>query len=214
MKEFSFFLFSILLVGCTQGAEYSKVDVIKDNNTSSEVHFVAPKEHYLLVEWKSDAMDRGNHDYDTDYHSELVVEPNYNPLERGDIIYYQMIESEVKNNPAIPENYLGRIVGLPGETVVIQNGQVYIDNQALDTFYGYSTIRGMDEDTYFEKLSASNTVDEQSTRDYFKTNMESIVVKNGTVFVLVDQWWRGIDSKHFGLLPLENVQGKVLGYSR
>lgn len=214
MKKSSVFLLCLLLVGCTQETGSSKADVIKDNNISPEIELVTPKEHHLQVKWNSDAMDKGNHDYDTEYHSDLVIEPNYHPLKRGDVIYYQMMESEIKRNPAISENYLGRVVGIPGETVEIKNGQVYIDNKALDAFYGNATIRGMDEQIYFEKMDASKIVDKQATLDYFKTNMEALVVEDDTIFVLVDQWWRGTDSKDFGLLPLDKVQGKVLGYSR
>lgn len=44
--------------------------------------------------------------------------------------------------------------------------------------------------------------------------MNPIKVEENTVFVLVDMWLRGSDSKDFGLLPLENVKGKVLGYKK
>ena len=44
--------------------------------------------------------------------------------------------------------------------------------------------------------------------------MEPIKVEENTVFVLVDMWWRGTDSKDFGLLPVKNIQGKVLGYKK
>lgn len=201
-------------MGCTQEIESLEVEMIPDDNTFSEVELVTPKDHHLLVEWDSDAMERGNHDYETSEHGELVIEPNYDPLERGDVIYYKMVELEMKKNPNILEHYLGRVVGLPGETVEIKDGRVYIDEQVLDTFYGRAVMHGMDEETYFEKMNPSNIVDEQSSRDYFNTNMEPIIVEEDTVFVLVDQWWRGTDSKNFGLLPLERVQGKVLGYSK
>ena len=83
-----------------------------DDNTSPEINFVTPEEHHMLVEWGSDAMDRGNHDYVSIAHSELVVDPKDDKLERGDVVYYKMLESEIKKNPRIPENYLGRVVGL------------------------------------------------------------------------------------------------------
>ena len=43
--------------------------------------------------------------------------------------------------------------------------------------------------------------------------MESILVPKGSVFVLGDQWWRSIDSRHFGPLSLSQVEGKVIGYA-
>lgn len=29
-----------------------------------------------------------------------------------------------------------------------------------------------------------------------------------------DQWWRDIDSRHFGPLSLNRIEGKVLGYEK
>ncbi len=46
----------------------------------------------------------------------------------------------------------------------------------------------------------------------FEENMESIIVSKGSLFVIGDQWWRSIDSRHFGSLPLSKVGGKVIGY--
>lgn len=82
----------------------------------------------------------------------------------------------------------------------------------LDTFYGAATMHGMKEEEYFEKMGATNIENEQATRDYFRTNMEAIKVKENTVFILVDQWWRGIDSRSFGLLEVSLIDGVVVGY--
>jgi len=198
-----------MLVGCTP-----ELKTITDDNTSSEIEKVTPEEHHMLVEWGSDAMDRGNHDYDSIAHSELVVNPNDETLERGDVVYYKMLDSAIKKNPRIPENYLGRVVGLPGETVMIRYGQVYINHEKLDTFYGEATKTGATEEEYFEHADLSGVEDIDAVKRYFKTEMNPVHVEEGTVFVLVDQWWRGTDSKDFGLLPVDRIQGTVLGYSK
>jgi signal peptidase I len=90
----------------------------------------------------------------------------------------------------------------------------YINNKKLDTFYGEATITGATEEEYFEKADLSQVEDIDWVKSYFKTDLNPIKVEEGTIFVLVDQWWRGTDSKDFGLLPVERIQGKVLGYSR
>lgn len=209
MKKLMLVLFGLLLVGCTPESK-----TITDEKTSPEIKIVTPEEEHLLVEWGSDAMDRGDHDYDSFTHNKLVVDPNYEDLERGDVVYYMTFESEIKKNPMIPENYLGRVVGLPGETVMIRYGHVYINNDRLDTFYGEATRTGATEEEYFKNNDLSGVVDVDSVKRYFKTEMNPIQVEEGTVFVLVDQWWRGPDSKDFGLLPVERIQGTVLGYSK
>ena len=209
MKKMIFVLLILLLVGCTP-----ETKTMTDEKTSSEIKMVTRDEKHLLVDWGSDAMDRGNHDYNSITHSKLVVNPNHESLERGDVVYYKMIESEIKKNSMIPEDYLGRVVGLPGETVMIKYGHVYINNDRLESFYGEATRTGLTEEEYFENNDLSGVVDVESVKRYFKTEMDPIQVKEGTVFVLVDQWWRGTDSKDFGLLPVERIQGTVLGYSK
>lgn len=44
--------------------------------------------------------------------------------------------------------------------------------------------------------------------------MKPVQVTENTVFVLVYNWWRGIDSKDYGVLPIDKVKGKVLGYKK
>lgn len=109
------------------------------------------------------------------------------------------------------ELQIGRIVGLPGETVEIQNGQVYIDDKKLNTFYGVATSRGMEKEEYFEKMKDFN-MNKQSMEDYFDTSLAPVHVEENKVFVLVDAWWRGSDSRTFGPIPVELIQGKVIGY--
>ena len=67
------------------------------------------------------------------------MEPFNGTLQRGDVIYYQMLDSELEKNENLPKMYLGRVVGLSDETVKIENGQVYINDKKLDTFYGVAT---------------------------------------------------------------------------
>lgn len=202
----------IILAGCIQG-NASTPETITDKNTSEVIETVIPQDTHLLVEWNLDAMDRGNHDFNTVTHSELVVESGNDSLQRGDVIYYQMFDSELKKNDNLPKMYLGRVVGLPDETVKIKNGQVYINGKKLDTFYGVATSAGLTKQQYFETVNLNN-INKEEMEKYFNTSMDSIKVEKNTVFVLVDMWWRGTDSKDFGVLPVENIQGKVLGYKK
>jgi signal peptidase I len=115
------FIFLILLLfGCS-----TQLKTITDDITSPEIEKVTPEDHHLIVVWGSDAMDRGDYDYNSIAHSDLVVDPNYHSPKRGDVLYYKMLESETKKNPMIPANYLGRVVKLPGESVMIKYGHVY-----------------------------------------------------------------------------------------
>ena len=96
------------------------------------------------------------------------------PPERGDVIVFHP-----PINPA--EDYIKRIVGLPGEQIQIQGGEVWVDSVRLDEVYitnptSYSGSWNLEEDEYF---------------------------------VLGDNRGNSSDSHTWGVLPEENVAGKA-----
>jgi len=64
----------LLVVSLVEATSSSKVATMSDNVTKSEINTVVPSENSLLVVWASDNMDRGNHDYDSLTHNDLVVD--------------------------------------------------------------------------------------------------------------------------------------------
>ena len=186
-------------------------EVITDDITPERLEVAPQNEHTFLIEWGSDSMDRGNHDFESHEHGQLVVSTDFDEFKRGQAVYYHMPSSVIAKNPALPEMYIGRVVGLPGETVEIKGGQVFIDGKMLDTFYGKATTRGFGEEEYFEVTPSSAIVDEQATRAYFNMDMSAENVEGNTVFILVDQWWRGYDSREYGLLPIGEIEGVITG---
>lgn len=193
----------------------SQLETLTDENTVAQIEQVDASVDSLLLVWSSDTMDRGNHEYDSLNHGNLVVDLTYKDIERGDVIYFKTPEYNSENaNISLPEHLIGRIVGLPGETVEIKDGQVFIDDKKLNTFYAKALRNGMDEDVYFEGLTSINKAKEKAWRKYYSTSMKPVKVEEKTVFVLVDNWWRGHDSKNFGLLEIERIEGQILGYQK
>lgn len=205
-----------ILVG-EDGVEYSTriyldtLEAITDDITPEHLEIAPQSEHTFLIEWELDSMDKGNHDFESHGHGQLVVSTDFDELQRGHVVYYHMPSSVIAKNSAVPEMYIGRVVGLPGETVEIKGGQVYIDGKKLDTFYGKATMNGLGEEEYFDSVPKSRIGDEQSTREYFNMNMAAVAVKENTVFILVDQWWRGYDSREYGPLPIGEIEGIITG---
>jgi len=96
------------------------------------------------------------------------------PPERGDIIVF--------HPPVDPaEDYIKRIVGLPGEQIQIQGGQVWVNGSLLDEPY----------------------IKNQGTYS------GSWVLGEGEYFVLGDNRSNSSDSHTWGVLPRENIVGKA-----
>ena len=96
------------------------------------------------------------------------------PSERGDIIVFHP-----PNNPA--DDYIKRIVGLPGEQVEIRDGAVWVDGVLLDESY--------------------------ITNPGFYSGAWSL--GDGECFVLGDNRSNSSDSHNWGVLPQENIVGKA-----
>lgn len=191
-----------------------KEAVLVDTATSEKLTTVAQTADTFLVEWALDNMDRGEHDLFTSVHGKLVVSSNVSELQRGMIVYYEVPPQFLKEKPDLTSPALGRVVGLPGEIVEIKKGKVYINNQRLDAFYGEATQWGMTKEQWYanEDRKKETKEQEQQTEAYYNLAMPAITVEEGTIFVLVDAWWRGYDSRRFGLIPVDTVKGIVLGY--
>ena len=101
------------------------------------------------------------------------------PPRRGEIIVFEFPDKN-PNNPR--KDFVKRVVGLPGETIQIHDGEVLVDNQLLDE--PYITEKG-------------------------KSNFRGITLGEGEYYVLGDNRNYSNDSRAWGAVPRENVKGKV-----
>ncbi|MEM7306203.1 MAG: signal peptidase I [Planctomycetota bacterium] len=108
----------------------------------------------------------------------ILVEPwsyVFGGIERGDVVVLQY-----PLDPSV--DYIKRVIGLPGDTVTLAGGHVWVNGELLHEPY----IASGDPDSYL------------TTR-----------VKDGQYFVLGDNRPRSSDSREFGQVPAEYVRGRV-----
>lgn len=98
-------------------------------------------------------------------------------LQRGDIVVFLYPEDQTKS-------YIGRIVGLPGETIEVKDGKVYINGNPI-------------EEPYLAPEYASHD-----------TMPEPFAIPPDNYFVLGDNRRNSSDSRYWGPLPRKLIYGK------
>ena len=100
-------------------------------------------------------------------------------IERGDIVIFHPLTTV----DASGDLWVKRVIGLPGDTVQVKDGKVYINDQALTEPY------------------------ELDKPDY---TYGAIVVPQDSYFVLGDNRNDSLDSHYWGVLPAKNIVGRAL----
>lgn len=117
------------------------------------------------------------------YLSTSVYRKKQDSLQRGDVIIFKSLQSA-------NVNFIKRIVALPGETVILEDGNLYINGQRLD------------ESKYLNP----------ATKTYggtFLKDGQTVTVPSGQYFVLSDNRLGTSDSRQWGSVSEENIISKV-----
>jgi len=128
---------------------------------------------YLLVT-------RFNYDIKVPFSDISII--NTGDPERGDIIVFRYPEDT-------SQNYIKRVVGLPGDTIEIREKQLFRNGKAVVEPYSqftrpWSRITGID-------------------------NYNQVIVPENKLFVMGDNRDESADSRAWGFVPRENIQGKA-----
>lgn len=100
----------------------------------------------------------------------------FNEPDRGEIIVFQC--------PIDPDrDYIKRIIGLPGETIEIKDGVVYINDEKID-------------EKYLKDVDVTD-------------NQEKIEIPPNHYYVMGDNRENSEDSRFWGPIKLKNIKGKA-----
>ena len=100
----------------------------------------------------------------------------FDPPQRGEVVVFRF--------PVDPSrDFVKRVIAVPGDSVEIRNGNVFVNDKALEEPYTLDDPRGI---TMIEQVMGPD--------EYF---------------VLGDNRLQSNDSKNWGPVPLENIIGKV-----
>ena len=85
-------------------------------------------------------------------------------------------------------SYIKRVIAIPGEHIQIKDGKVYINGEEFKEDYLSEDVITKPEDGQFIDL----------------------IVPEGTVFVMGDNRGHSADSRRFGCVPYDKIEGKVV----
>ncbi|MCM3586092.1 signal peptidase I [Mesobacillus maritimus] len=110
-----------------------------------------------------------------------------NDLQRFDVIVFHANEQE---------DYVKRIIGLPGDTINYRDDQLYINGEQIDEPF----LEKYRSKLFGGVLTGDFTLEEVTGK---------VTIPEGYIFVLGDNRRGSWDSRHFGLIAVEQIVGKV-----
>ncbi|NET30605.1 MAG: signal peptidase I [Cyanothece sp. SIO1E1] len=116
----------------------------------------------------------------------LIVEKisyYFNPPERGDIVVFWPTDELKRHSPQLKDAFIKRVIGLPGETVEVRDGLVYVNDEPLEEDY-------------------------IAAEPQYQWGPE--VISPDSYLVLGDNRNNSYDSHYWGFVPRENIIGRAV----
>ncbi len=122
--------------------------------------------------------------HDKEYVLTNLITLRFGPVAKGDVIVF-------KAPPEPDKDFIKRVVGLPGDTIMVNNGSVYVNGNLYD------------ESSYLD----------ESVKTYggtFLKDSETVTVPDNEYFVMGDNRPYSSDSREWGFVPTANIIGKSM----
>lgn len=125
---------------------------------------------------------------------------------RGDVVVFTFPEQ-----PRV--NYVKRVIGLPGDLVQIRAGRLEVNGVRFDYKPGNPDL--ISDLTHFEGLDVYTEQAPEGDRQVLlgrnavRQDFGPILVPQGQVFLLGDNRDASDDSRYWGSVPLERIEGRV-----
>jgi signal peptidase I len=126
----------------------------------------------------------------------------YTPLQRGDIIVFRW-------PPDPRQNYIKRLIGMPGDRIRVVNKDVYLNGRKLYEPYTQHIFAGIEP--YRDNFPSDPAGPVMPMgRDMLAANIVNgeIVVPPDSFFAMGDNRDNSLDSRYWGFVPRDNIIGK------
>ena len=107
-------------------------------------------------------------------------------IKKGNINRNDIVVFYKPNNPK--KSIIKRVIGLPGEVIEINKGEIYINNKKIDQ-------------PFLRNKNKSN---------HESINMKPLLIKQNCYFVVGDNIKKSVDSRNFGAVPKKYIYGKAI----
>ena len=130
--------------------------------------------------------------------------PGYTAPKRGDIVVFRGHHE--------PIDLVKRLIGMPGDTLAMHDGKLYVDGDAVSEPYVRREDPGGDGNHPWMEWQTAYLTDSAAALPYYPTrdNWGPIVVPSGNYFMMGDNRDFSLDSRYWGFVPRKDIKGRAV----